>query len=438
MAIQNASDLLVYIKTGVAIKQVTRIKALTTAPFSVFETGKKGIKISNITKADGTVIDDAAKNVTLNTGSSLIANVSQELVGAYNYTDQSGTDETDGDYTYRDFRNGGTGIVPTLEILSGTGTLKENGVIIEIITPGSSDILDPVAFSTSASFSTNTDLIDVTTKDSEGCSESVSGLKSFELSTELLQNLNPDHPIDGTDFYQKLVKGSTYNISFSDRIRNILTNNLTTSGQDGFYLENVTQVVGQTDPFGGTTASSIEATSVSNDALKNNIPTARLENKKLSWSFYVRGDGTTTKATFKLTNTVASDLTYRVISGNGSETISPYTVPGTGYYKIEGLNTTWCRVAIEFPNPINVVGGSGVVFTLFPGLSEAQGSSAKVFTSSWQIENRGSASDYQDPTTVTRWQGDAFVTSIDFDAGVEDNFTCSATFTGTATNTLYT
>lgn len=434
MAIQNASDLLVYIKTGLAIKQVTRIKVLTTTPLST--TGS--LKINNVTNASGEVYDDVSTGSTsTNTGSSVLSIITNKLQeSAYGYT--LSPQSTLGDYTYRDVTNGGTGLVPTLDVINNTGVLKENAVIIEILTPGSSDRLDPVAFSTSASFSTNTDLIDVTTKDSEGCSESVSGLKSFELSTELLQNLNPDHPIDGTDFYQKLDKRSTYNISFSDRIRNILTNNLTTSGQDGFYLENVTQVVGQTDPFGGTTASSIEATSVSNDALKNNIPTARLENKKLSWSFYVRGDGTTTKATFKLTNTVASDLTYRVISGNGSETISPYTVPGTGYYKIEGLNTTWCRVAIEFPNPINVVGGSGVVFTLFPGLSEAQGSSAKVFTSSWQIEHRGSASDYQDPTTITRWQGDAFVTSIDFDAGVEDNFTCSATFTGTATNTLYT
>ena len=87
MAIQNASELLVYIKTGIAIKQITRIKALTTDPFSVFETGKKGLEISNITKADGTVIDNAAKNITLNTGSSLIAGVGQELVSAYNYTD---------------------------------------------------------------------------------------------------------------------------------------------------------------------------------------------------------------------------------------------------------------------------------------------------------------------------------------------------------------
>jgi len=433
MAIQNASDLLVYIKTDVALKQITRIKTLTTAPFSVFETGKKGVKISNITKADGTVIDDAAKNITLNTGSSLIAGVSQELVAAYNYTDMSGSDQTDGDYTYRDFRNGGTGLVPTLEILSGSGTLKENGVIIEIISPGSSDILDPVAFSTSASFSTNTDLIDVTTKDSEGCSESVSGLKSFELSTELLQNLNPDHPIDGTDFFTILEKRRTYNVSFSDRIRNILTNNTVAAGQDGFVLSSVTEQTGVGDPFGGGTASFITATTTSNSRLQCNLSASRLEDKKLTWSFYVKA-GATSTATIQITNVDRESYTPRIISGTGSlQTL------GSEYYKIVGLSSSYTRIALEFKNTIDVDSGQNAVeFRIYPGVYNSQTTSNSIYTSSWQFEQNQSVTDYQDPTKVSRWQGDAFVTSIDFDAGVEDNFTCSATFTGTATNTYNT
>jgi len=435
MAIQNASDLLVYIKTGVALKQITRIKVLTTSPLST--TG--ALKINNVTNVSGQVFDDVATGSTsTNNGSSVLSIITNKLQeSAYGYTISS--ESTQGDYTYRDVTNGGTGLVPTLEIINNTGILKEDSVVIEIMTPGSSDILDPVAFSTSASFSTNTDLIDVTTKDSEGCSESVSGLKSFELSTELLQNLNPDHPIDGTDFLNKLRKRRTYNISFSDRIRNILPTNLTTSGVGGFFLAEITQVSGQTDPFGGTTASSIQATSAQNDALKIQFSAGRLENKKLSWSFYVRGDGTTTQATCRIQNVNPSDWTSRIISGNGTETISPYPSGDAVSYKIENLDTTWCRVAVEFPSPINITGNaSQLTFFLYPGLSKSQSSYPKVFTSSWQIEHRGSASDYQNPTTITRWQGEALVTSIDFDAGVEDNLTCSATFTGTATNTLYT
>ena len=37
MAIQNASDLLVYAKTAAAAKQVTRIRVLTTDPIEVPE-----------------------------------------------------------------------------------------------------------------------------------------------------------------------------------------------------------------------------------------------------------------------------------------------------------------------------------------------------------------------------------------------------------------
>ena len=429
MAIQNASDLLVYIKTDTAIKQITRIKALTTAPFSVFETGKKGLEISNITKADGTVIDNAAKNITLNTGSSLIAGVGQELVSAYNYTDMSGLDKTDGDYTYRDYRNGGTGLVPTLEILSGTGTLKENGVVIEIITPGSSDILDPVAFSTSASFSTNTDLIDVTTKDSEGCSESVSGLKSFELSTELLQNLNPDHPIDGTDFFQKLKKRRTYNISFSDRIRNIILTNLVKSGEDNFVESGLTQTLGQSDPFGGTTATRYTTGASTNSKyIRYALDLARVEDKKLTLSFYVKGYASTTKASIFCNIPL---LSVTKLSGDGTYSNGLISGLNTG---VSSNPANWTRMEVTFDTSDM---SSAASFYLYPGISSAQDSDA-IETSSWQFELKGAATSYQDPTTITRWQGEALVTSIDFDAGVEDNFTCSATFTGTATNTLYT
>ena len=71
-----------------------------------------------------------------------------------------------------------------------------------------------------------------------------------------------------------------------------------------------------------------------------------------------------------------------------------------------------------------------MAFNLYPGISTAQ-SSDSIFTSSWQIELSPDATDYQDPTDITHWQGNALVSSISFDAGVEDNLTCSASFTGT-------
>ena len=429
MAIKNASDLLVYTKTSAAVKQVTRIRALTTAPFSVFETDKKGIKINNITKTDGTIIDNAAKNITSNTGSSIIANVGSELVSSYNYVDISGSNQTDGDYTYRDYQNGATGLVPTLQIVSGTATLKENGVTIEIVTPGSSAILDPVGFSTQASFSTNMDLRDVTTKDSLGHSESLDGLRSFEVSTELLQNVNPDVPIDGTDFFNKLKLRTPVNVSFSDRMKNLLVTNLTTIGVDNFTASGLTQVVGQSDPFGGTTASKITTgASTSSKYLRYTIAAARVEDNKVTWSFYVKGSGSTNKASFTPSNN-PTDPVVTKLSGPGSVAIV------SGNYVISNLTTSdWTRLEVSI-DTLGMTGNSGLEFYLYPGLFTAQDSDV-ILTSSWQIELKGKASDYQDHTTITRWQGDAFVTSVNFDAGVEDNLTCSATFTGTATVTL--
>ena len=430
MAIKNASDLLVYTKTSATVKQITRIKVLTTAPFSVFETGKKGVIINNITKADGTVTDNAAKNIPLNTGVSLVETVGGELSSSHNYT-LIGSTQTDGDYKYRDYENGATGLVPTLQIVSGSGTLKDDAIVIEILTPGSSAVLDPVAFSTQASFSTNMDLRDVTTKDSDGWSESVGGLKSFEVSTELLQTLNPDHPIDGTDFINKLKERSLVNVSFSDRIKNLLITNLTTIGVDNFTASGITQETSLPDPFGGSTASKLStAASTSQKYLRYTIAAATVEDNKVTWSFYVKGFGSTNKASFTPSNNPTAPVVTK-LSGPGSIAIQ------SGNYVISDLTTgSWTRIEVSL-DTLGMTGKSDLEFYLWPGLFTAQDSET-LLTSSWQIELKGKATDYQDPTTINRWQGDALVTSVSFDAGVEDNLTCSATFTGTATNTLYT
>tara|TARA_R100001163_G_C5067962_1_gene207567 strand:- start:5459 stop:7159 length:1701 start_codon:yes stop_codon:yes gene_type:complete len=436
MAIKNASDLLVYAKTASAAAQKTRIRVLTTDPIEVPDGGTTGtVKINNITNDSGVISDDISTAASTNTGSTVLAAINTVLTSAtYDYVDSSGSDQTDGDYTYRDFTNGAVGIVPTLEIVSGTATLNEGAIIIEIITPGSSAIFDPVAFSTSASFSTNMDLRDVTNKDSEGWSESLPGLKSFEISTDSLQSVNPDTPLDGSDFFDKLKQDLPTNalvdLTFSDRISNIIRTNLTQIGVDGFTAAATTQVNLQTDPFGGFTASSIEATSSANSRLQFVMEAGRIEAKKLTWSFYIKGDGTTTKATMTIPYGSLNNATLSTIGGNGSETISAYSAGGSGFYKIENLDTTWVRVVAEFPNLYDVAGpDNDIYFRVFPGLSAAQ-SSDKIFISSWQLEHSHTVTDYQDPTNITHWQGNALVSSLSFDAGVEDNYVCSATFTG--------
>jgi hypothetical protein len=438
MAITNASDLLVYAKTASAEAQVTRIYVKEVDPLEIPDGSTTGtLKLNNITDNSGYVYDDEETNASANDGASVLAVISTMLVTDNGYS-QTAASVLDGDYRYRDYTNGVNGIVPILEIINGTATINEDAIIIEILTPGSSAIFDPVAFSTSASFSVNRDLRDITNKDSGGWSEVEPGLKSFEISTELLQSINPDVPLNGTDFFDKLKNGTEVDLTFSDRIRNIIRTNLTQGGVDGFFIDsNTTQVNLQADPFGGTTASSIQSTTASQNRLQYSISPTRLQGKKLTWSFYLRGDNatSTTKATINIPFASLNDATIRIVGGNGSESVSAYTHAniGSGYYKIEGLDETWCRVVVEWPGKYDAKGEdqiSSVQFRIYPGLAEEQ-SSDKVFVSSWQLEQSNSVSDYQDPINITHWQGYALVSSLSFDAGVEDNCVCSATFTGT-------
>jgi len=441
MAIQNASDLLVYAKTASAVAQVTRIRVLNTDPIEVPDGGTTGtVKIDNITNGSGEVSDDISTAASTNTGSTVLAAITAVLTSAtYDYIDSSGSDQTDGNYKYRDFTNGkGTtpnepkpGIVPTLSIKNGTATLNENAIIIEIVTPGSSAIFDPVAFSTSASFSTNMDLRDVTNKDSGGYSESLGGLRSFEVSTDILQSINPDVPLDGTDFSDKLKARSLVDLSFSDRIRNILRTNLTQSGVDGFLLVTATQTNLQTDPFSGSTASKIENTSTSLNRLQYSVSPGRLEDKNVTWTFFAKGVGSNTSISFFTersggTSIVPSEV--KVLSG----THTSITSPGTASRAVNGLSTsTFTRIEVTYNN-FDATGGQPINFMVFAGGDPSnQTIGAAVIISSWQIEFSPEATDYQDPTDITHWQGNALVSSVSFDAGVEDNLTCSATFTGT-------
>ena len=81
---------------------------------------------------------------------------------------------------------------------------------------------------------------------------------------------------------------------------------------------------------------------------------------------------------------------------------------------------------------MSLTGTSAVAFRVFPGdFQTGQPAGESVVVSSWQLEFSNKATNYQDPTLITRWQGDALVSNINYESGVEDNLTCSASFTGT-------
>ena len=433
MAIKNASDLLVYKFTTPAQAQVTRIKIKTTAPFEDFTSGQTCI-LNNVTDNAGVVSDNVSVTLTTNSGLAVCNAIETKLEHAdYDYTCTSAA--TSGAFKYIDCTNGANGAVPLLEVLSGTGTFKEGAVEVSIVTQGQTEVYEPVAHSTSASISVNNDLRDVTTKDSQGVQESLSGLKSYELSTDALIDLNAN--VDVQSFIDDIKGSGQVRLKYSDRIRNVLNTNLTQSGVDGFVLtNNITQTDNEVDPFGGNTASKLSiSSSVTYKILYYQISSTIIEGDVISWTFYVKGDPSSpnnAEATFyAVSNSAQAIVSAEIISGDG--TIADLGV--TNFKKITGLNTgannvanNWTRVRVTYN--FNDTSIETCYFALAPGLGNAQVSGDNILTSSWQIEKNSSATTYQDPTDISCYSGLFLPTSINLDAGVEDNATYSASFSG--------
>lgn len=431
MAITNASDLLVYRKTASAA-QVYRVYVKSASPLETLG----NFKINNVASSTGAISDNnTTANVTVNTGSGVISKLNPVLTNkGYSVTSISSVTLNGIVFVFVEYTTPISMIVPIIEIVGGTAQLSSNdNLIVEVKTPGSSSTFEPVAFSTSASFNTTIDTIDVTTKDSLGDAEFLAGQKSFEVSTDVLQSVNPDIPLDGTDFFHELNERDKVNVRFSDRIVNLVLTNTTTAGVPNFTKSNsLTQVINVTDPFGTSNASKLTTSaSTSNEFLRYTILSALLENKKVNWSFYVKGSGSTTSATFQMgDNTVASSSTVTILEGPG--TVSAIDALN---FKVENLSTSqFTRISFQ-TDTVNAFSSSQFLFYLYPGIHTSQNSD-EIITSSWQIETSSSATSYQDPIKVKSYEGDAIVTSVSYDAGVEDSVTCSATFTGTGTVTL--
>jgi len=210
MAIKNASDLLVYKKSPADVAQITRIKVLNTTPLSANGT----VKILNTTTSGGAnVAELETASTTSNTGSDLIIKIYTVLVNN-GYTSSSSV--TDGDYIYRDFTNAHQGDVNTLSFADGTAEIDESGIEVIVIQSGETlNGQEPIAHSTSASISFNEDLRDITSKDSGGYQENAGGLRSFELSSDALQDINAD--LDFKEFYDDVHERNEVIVRFAER-----------------------------------------------------------------------------------------------------------------------------------------------------------------------------------------------------------------------------
>ena len=211
MAIKNASDLLVYKKSPANVAQVTRVRVIEDTPLDAVGT----IKILNTTDGSGNNVAELSPdlNITGNTGGTLLNLLSNRLI-ANGYSSQP--TEPDGDYKYKDFTNTFAGDVNTLSFADGTAEIEDGAIEVIVITSGETlDGQEPIAHSTSASISFNNDLRDITSKDSGGYQENAGGLRSFELSTDALQDINAD--LDFKEFYDDVHERNEVIVRFAER-----------------------------------------------------------------------------------------------------------------------------------------------------------------------------------------------------------------------------
>lgn len=216
MAIKNASDLLVY-KNATAVAQITKI-TVASSPLS----GNGNIYADNVTNGSDVTSNDViipSAGVMTNNLNTVATQIGSVLSTSYGYTVST---VTDGVITVT---NGTTGYVPTLSFKSGTvGTLDDGAITVEVITQGSDAGYEPIAFSTSASISFTNEVRDITNKDSQGVYQCLSGLKSFEMTTEALQDFQAN--LDFQNFYEDLENGTKVTLRFSERL---------TGGSDKYY-----------------------------------------------------------------------------------------------------------------------------------------------------------------------------------------------------------
>ena len=431
MAIKNATDLLVYKRTTPAQPQITRIKIKSSTPLKDFTSGDNVI-ISNITDGSGDITDNQVLVGISNTGNSILTLTGTMLSTYFGYTVTGQTVE--GSFRYIDVTNGANGPVPTLEYLSGTGEFKAGAVEIIVLQSGQSVVYQPIAYSTSASISMNTDLRDITTKDSEGWQENVAGVRSFEMSTDALWDVNNAVGVESA--VNDLVSGDSVDVKFSDRVRNLIDTE-EVYGSSEWLISNTQNITKHLeDPFGQFTAAELAISSSTGfSAHIYKAPIQLVEGKKVTWSLYLKAfSATADDCSLRIrsvTTSAGNDInsSIKIISGSGTVTSIDSAIK-----KVTGLSTSsWTRVELTTDSVISGTDLDAVQFYLYPGDDyTTQTTADKIITASWQVETGTTASDYQNPTEVDCYQGKAFVNSVSIDAGTEENATYSASFTGTS------
>ena len=214
MAIINASDLLVYKKSPADVQEQTLINIGSDNAITTTGTvNLLGVRNASGGLLGGTGIYQLTWSSSWNRFT-VATNIRGTLI-LFGYT--ATAVQTDGDNAWFTATNIASGDVdPSLSYEAVTAVLDNSSIDFVVTTSGETlDDYEPIAHSTSASVSFNMDLRDTTTKDSGGFQDNEGGLRSFELSTDALQDVNAD--LDFKEFFDDINSRSEVTVRFSER-----------------------------------------------------------------------------------------------------------------------------------------------------------------------------------------------------------------------------
>lgn len=225
MAIQNASDLLIYKKSGSSdVAQVTNVFIKSDGNSPLNATGN--VKVTDLVDASGASVGDQTVTVGTNTDLGLATALRDAIHALAGYSCSAVASNAGGRlFTVTNAFAGDLSEDKTFKMVDGTSQIESEVIDLTVTTSGSTaNAYEPIAFSTSASISFTRDLRDITTKDSDAWSEQSPGMKSFEMSTDALQDYTSD--LNFQQFIDDLGTGNNITLRFKQR---------TTGGSDKYY-----------------------------------------------------------------------------------------------------------------------------------------------------------------------------------------------------------
>ena len=221
MAIKNASDLLVYKKSPADQAQI--IKFDFEGEDIVIEDAAGGgyVFVNNLYSAAG--VKAAPLRVFIGTNfrdGNEVGTILRIAIDGYSDSDETAAVSNVDAGTYSStltITNDYAGDVDPVTITPDDDTEVDYSKITTTVTQDgeTNNNYEPIGYSTSATLTTNNELRDITNKDSGGLAQYAPGLKTFEITTDALQDFTQDEDFDRN--LDDLQTGDSVFVRFSER-----------------------------------------------------------------------------------------------------------------------------------------------------------------------------------------------------------------------------